>query len=321
MSMYLLECPVLIHLVTLTEVQIRTYHRGFNPGYKGVAFDSIWLIRDLMEIVFQRWYRNAVDAFFDRHLEYQDNLSALCPRDQLFSTFRMFHFVQSPLSEFLSVVSNTSHFSSLTYPIVITFDPNLGHFQTWTAVYPDSVMQLAKVPQDLLLFSDMCTCLFPASLPDPLVQRPLQGNLFRIRANRTPYIGQQLERLNDLEPDSEEKRADDEIRPARIRKCKQTDLSEISLMNQADITPVNQRHVRRAQESFPWNKSGNTHLYSSLSDIDGAGRGAFMRHQVGVEEFLGWYVDSPSGYPDSDDDDSETIHCLSIPRRRCESVP
>ena len=39
----------------------------------------------------------------------------------------------------------------------------------------------------------------------------------------------------------------------------------------------------------------------------GAGRGAFMRHQIDAEAFLGWYVDSPSGYPDSDDDDSNTI--------------
>jgi hypothetical protein len=101
----------LINLVTLTEAQkIRTYRREFHSGYKGVAVDSIWLTHDMMEIVFQRWYRNAVDAFFARHPEYQDNLSALGLRDQFFLTFRMFPFVQSPLTDFLSVISGTSHF-------------------------------------------------------------------------------------------------------------------------------------------------------------------------------------------------------------------
>ena len=52
---------------------------------------------------------------------------------------------------------------------------------------------------------------------------------------------------------------------------------------------------------------GTRHLYASLSDIDKAGRGAFMRHQIDAEAFLGWYIDSPSGYPDSDDDDSNTM--------------
>jgi hypothetical protein len=100
----------LINLVTLTEAQIRTYHREFHSGYKGVNVDSIWLSHDLMETVFQGWYRNAVLAFFVRHPEYHDNMSALRPRDQFFLTFRTFHFVQSPLSELLSVTSGTSHF-------------------------------------------------------------------------------------------------------------------------------------------------------------------------------------------------------------------
>ncbi len=75
-------------------------------------------------------------------------------------------------------------------------------------------------------------------------------------------------------------------------------------MDQTDITRVNLRHVQRAQEGSPWDSYGTRHLYASLSDIDEAGRGAFMRHQIDAEAFLGWYVDSPSGYPDSDDYDS-----------------
>ena len=39
----------------------------------------------------------------------------------------------------------------------------------------------------------------------------------------------------------------------------------------------------------------------------GADRGAFMRHQIGAEAFLGWYTDPPSGYPDFDDDGTTTI--------------
>jgi hypothetical protein len=201
--------------------------------------------------------------------------------------------------------------------MVITFDPDLGHFQTWTAVYPDSIMQFANVPQDpLLFFKDMCA-------PRPLSPSQLQGILYRVRADRIPYIGQpqaqlddqnhlpqveQLDDIDDIDSEPEEKRVEEEIKPARIQKCKYMDLSEMSLMNQGDITPVILRHVQRARESFPWDTYGNTHLYSSLSDIDGAGRGAFTRHQIVAEKFLGWYLDSPFGYPDSDDDDeADTI--------------
>ena len=82
------------------------------------------------------------------------------------------------------------------------------------------------------------------------------GSFFVSGADRTPYIGQQLEQvgdhdhiprmeqLDDLEPEMDEKYSEDEIRPARIRKCKYMDLSEISLMDQVDITPVNPRHAQ-----------------------------------------------------------------------------
>jgi hypothetical protein len=139
------------------------------------------------------------------------------------------------------------------------------------------------------------------------------GSFFVSGADRTPYIGQQLEQLGNhdhiprVEPEMDEKYSEDEIRPARIQKCKYMDLSEISLMDQVDITLFNPRHAQRAQEGFPWDSYGTRHLYASLSDIDEAGRGAFMHHQIDAEAFLGWYLDSPSGYPDSDDDDSNTI--------------
>jgi hypothetical protein len=77
----------LINFVTLSEAQIRSYHRGFYPGYKGVAVDSIWLTQDLIEIVFQRWDRNAIETFFDRPPEFQENLSVLRPREQVFLYF------------------------------------------------------------------------------------------------------------------------------------------------------------------------------------------------------------------------------------------
>ena len=81
---------------------------------------------------------------------------------------------------------------------------------------------------------------FPLSLPDPFVQRPLQSILYRVRADRIPYIGQpqgllddedhlsqveQLEDINDIVSEPEEKRVEEEIKPARIRKCKYKDLS------------------------------------------------------------------------------------------------
>ena len=77
-------------------------------------------------------------------------------------------------------------------------------------------------------------------------------------------------------------------------------------MDQADITPDNPRQVPRAQVEFPWDSYGTRHLYASISDIHGAGRGTFMRHQIGADAFLGWYTDPSSDYPDSDDVGSTT---------------
>jgi hypothetical protein len=32
-----------------------------------------------------------------------------------------------------------------------------------------------------------------------------------------------------------------------------------------------------------------------------------MRHQIVAEKLLGWYLDSPFGYPDTNDDGADTI--------------
>ncbi len=116
----------LIHIITLTEGQIRTYHRDNHSLNKGLAVSSKWLTHDLSETVFHRWYQNAIDTFFTHHPEYRANLSALRPREQFFLTFFMFHCVYSPLKELLSK-PDTSYHLSLSYPIVITFGPGQGH--------------------------------------------------------------------------------------------------------------------------------------------------------------------------------------------------
>ena len=59
------------------------------------------------------------------------------------------------------------------------------------------VLHLSRVPQDRLLFADMCTHIFPVSLPDPLVRCPSSAIITRMREDRTPYIGQPLEKLED----------------------------------------------------------------------------------------------------------------------------
>ena len=248
-----------IHIITLTEGQIRTYHRDNYSLNKGLAVNSIWLTHDLIETVFHRWYQNAVDTFFTPHPDYRANLSALM-RDEF--------------------------------------------------------------PHDLMLFAEMCTRLFPDSLPDPLTRCPAHLIPTRIRADRTPYISQQLEQfedhddtprveqLDDVEFELEERHADNHSKAARIRKFKYSDLSERSLMSQGDSLP--DISIKRVREEFSWDLYGSKHLYVSESDIEGAGRGAFMCHQVDIEQFLGWYTDPPipqkaSGHQNVDDDSSETI--------------
>ena len=172
----------LINLVTLTEAQITAYHRELYPRYKG-----IWLTLDLMESVFQWWHREAIDAFFRLYPEYHDDLSTLRPREQFFMTSQSFYLVV-PLLEFLSPIAQMSYFLSQSSSLVITFDPDPGHFQTWTLAYPPQSIfcHMNVAHQNLLLFVKMCSRMFPVALPDPLFDCPLREVTFHIRADVIP---------------------------------------------------------------------------------------------------------------------------------------
>ena len=310
----------LLHIITLTERQIRTYHQDISSLNKKSTINSVWLTHDLMENVFHKWYQDAIDIFFTHYPERRNDLSALNPREQFVLTFRACHFVYSPKSEFLSNPEISSYLS-LEYPIVITFDPDEGHFLTWTTVYPcTSLIHQASstdyFPQDLMWFAHMCSRLFPASSPDPLVQCPVHEISFRFRAERNLYTPQQpelfedhndiprVEQLDDVELEVEEKQVDNQLHSTRRRKCKYSDLSERSLMcHGEELPPVNP--VSRIREAFPWDPYGSRHLYGSVSDIENADRGAFMCHRaedIGI--FLGWYRE---GDQKADKDSSETV--------------
>ncbi len=157
---------------------------------------------------------------------------------------------------------------------------------------------------------------FPDSLSDPLARFPARLIPTRIRAERNLYIHQQLElledlddipcveQLDDVEFELEEKQADNQSKTTRVRKCKYSDLSERSLMSQGEFPPENP--VDRVREEFSWDSHGFKHLYGSVSDIEDAGRDAFMRHRADdIGQFLGWYAVIPPktpGYQKVDDD-------------------